>query len=97
MEKNKNDDPFADSDNFLKWWKNYFCQIWNVHWINNDKQTKIHTYEPLVHTPNIFDVEIVTEKLNLYKSPGTDKIPDELIQARDEKFCSDNHKLIYII
>jgi hypothetical protein len=51
----------------------------------------ILVYEPLVHTPNIFDVETVTEKLKMYKSP------DELIQAGGEKFRSDTHKLIYTI
>jgi hypothetical protein len=31
--------------------------------------------------PNSFDVEIPTEKLKRYKSPGTDQIPAELIQV----------------
>jgi hypothetical protein len=33
-------------------------------------------------------------KLKKYKSPGSDKIPVELIQARDEILLSAIHKLI---
>jgi hypothetical protein len=97
MERDKNVDPLTDFHNCLKWWKNYFCQILNVHWVNNDRQTEIRTYEPFVHKPNVFDVEIVTEKLKRYKSPGTEKILAELIQGGGDKFHSGIHKLLYTI
>jgi hypothetical protein len=37
------------------------------------------TAEPLVPEPSSFEVEIGTEKLKRYKSPGTDQIPAEII------------------
>jgi hypothetical protein len=41
-----------------------------------------------------FDVEIVIEKLRRYKSPGSDEIPAELIQAGGEILRSETHELI---
>jgi hypothetical protein len=40
----------------------------------------MHTAEPLIPKPT-FKVEITIGKLKRYKSPGTDHIPTELIQA----------------
>jgi hypothetical protein len=37
--------------------------------------------EPLVPDPSPFEVEIAIEKLKRYKSPGSDQIPADLIQA----------------
>jgi hypothetical protein len=39
-------------------------------------------------------VEIAVGKLKTYKSPGTGKIPAELIKAGGEKLCSEIHRLI---
>jgi hypothetical protein len=39
----------ADSYNILNTWKNYFCQLLNINNINDDRQTEIHTAEPLGH------------------------------------------------
>jgi hypothetical protein len=41
----------------------------------------MHTVQPLVPEPSCCEVEIATEKLKRRKSPGTDQIPEELIQA----------------
>jgi hypothetical protein len=41
-----------------------------------------------------FDVEIAIAKLKRYKSPGSDQIKAELIQAGGEILCSNIHKLI---
>jgi hypothetical protein len=41
-----------------------------------------------------FEVEIAIAKLKRYKSPGSDEIPAELIQAGGEILCSKIHKLI---
>jgi hypothetical protein len=38
----------------------------------------------LVPVPSPFEVEIAIEKLKRYKSPGSDQIPAELIQAEGE-------------
>jgi hypothetical protein len=61
----------ADSHSIFKRWKNYFCQLLNVHDINDVRQTEMHTTEPLVPESSCFEVEIPTFKLKRYKSPGT--------------------------
>jgi len=43
--------------------------------------------------PDVFEVKIADEKLKWYKSPGSDKIVAELMQAGG-KTCSEIHKLI---
>jgi hypothetical protein len=58
------------------------------------RQIEIQTAEPLVPDPSPFDVEIAIVKLKRYKSPGSDKIPAELIQAGGETLRSKIHKLI---
>jgi hypothetical protein len=92
--KDENDKLFADSHRILKKWKNYFCQLLKVHSINDVRQTKMHTIEPIVPKPSSFRVKITVEKLKRYKSPGTDKILAELIQAGGKTVCSEIHKLI---
>jgi hypothetical protein len=63
---------------------------------NDTKQTH-NTAEPLVPEPSAFEVEMATEKLKRYKSPGIDQIPAELIKAGGSKICSEIHKLIISI
>jgi hypothetical protein len=65
----------------LNRWTNYFCKLPNVHGINDIRHTERHKNEPLVSEPSPFKVEIATEKLKRYKSPGIHQIPAELIQA----------------
>jgi hypothetical protein len=48
------------------------------------------TAEPLEHDPNSFEFEIVIAKLKRYISPGSDQIPEELIQAGGEILQSHN-------
>jgi hypothetical protein len=48
------------------------------------RQTEIHIAERLVLEPSPFEVEIAIAKLKEYKSPGSDQIPAELIQAGGE-------------
>jgi hypothetical protein len=75
-------------------WKNYFCQLLNVHGVNNVRQTEIHTAEPLVPEPSFFEVEIAIEKLKGDKSPDIDQILVELIQAGGNTLHSEIHKPI---
>jgi len=42
-------------------WRNYFSQILNVHGVDDVRQTKIHTAEPLVPEPSAFEVELAIE------------------------------------
>jgi hypothetical protein len=84
-------DLLADSHSILYRWKNYFCQLLNVHWVNDVRQTKIHTAEP---SPS--DAEIATEKLKMYKSKGIDSIPAELIQAGGIHYVLRSTKLLIV-
>jgi hypothetical protein len=54
----------------------------------------MHTAEPLVPCPSHLEVEIAIVKLKKYKSPGSDQIPAELIQAGNEILLSVIHKLL---
>jgi hypothetical protein len=57
----------------------------------------VHSAEPLVPGPSRLEVEIAFAKLKKFKSPGSDQIPAELIQAGGEILLSMIHKLINII
>jgi len=76
--KDKNGDLLADSHNILNRWKNYFCQLLNIH-VKDVRQMEMHTAEPVVPEPSFFEVPITTEKLKRYISPGIDQIPAQLI------------------
>jgi hypothetical protein len=66
---------------YLNRWKNYFSQLLNVHNGSDIRQIKVHMAEPLVPGPSRLEVEIAIAKLKKYKSPSSDQIPVELIQA----------------
>jgi hypothetical protein len=88
---------FADPHKILHRWKNYFCQLSNVHGAGDVRQTEMHTVEPFVPDPNASEVEVAIGKLKRCKSPGVGQIPAELIQAEGETLCSEIHKLIKLI
>jgi hypothetical protein len=67
LAKDDNGDLLADSHSILNRWKNYFCQLLNVHGVNNVRQAEVHTAELLVHEPSSFKVETSTRKLKQYK------------------------------
>jgi hypothetical protein len=48
--------------------------------------------EPLIPDPSSFKVEITIAMRKRYKSPGSDQIPAQLIQAGGEILCSKIHK-----
>jgi hypothetical protein len=52
--------------------------------VSDVRQIEIHTTEPSVPGASGLEVEIVIVKFKKYKSPGSDQIPAELIQAGDE-------------
>jgi hypothetical protein len=91
--KDKNWDRLADSHNILNRWKSYFSQLLNVHNASDVRQIEVHTAEPLVPGPSHLEVKIAIEKLKKYKSPGSDQIPAEVIQAGGEILLSEIHKL----
>jgi hypothetical protein len=57
-------------------------------------QIEIHVAEPLVPGPSHLETEITIAKLKKYKSPGSDQITTEGIQAGGETLVSVIHKLI---
>jgi hypothetical protein len=75
----------ANSHNNLNRLKNYFSQLLNVCSVIDNRQIKIHTAELLLPHHNHLEVEITVVKLKVYKLPGSDHIPAELIPARGER------------
>jgi hypothetical protein len=92
--RNENGDVLADLHSISNRWKKYFSRLLNVHNVSNVRQIEVHAIEPLVPGPSCLEVEIAIEKLRKYKSPGSDQIPAELIQAGGEILLSAIHKLI---
>jgi hypothetical protein len=68
--------------------------VHNLHNFSDVRQTEVHTTEPLVPEPNRLKVEIAITKFKKYKSPGSDQIPAELIQAEGKILLFAIHKLI---
>jgi hypothetical protein len=93
--KDQRGDLLADPHNILNRWKNYFCQLLNVHGegAGGVWQTEMHTAEPFVSQPSASEAEVAVGKLKRYKSPGVHQIPAELIQAGGETLRSGIHKL----
>ena len=86
-----------DSHSNLARWRNIFSQLFNVHGVNDVRQTEKHTTEPKVPELSAFGVEMSTEKLKSHKSPGIDQIPAELIETRGIKIRYEIHELIISI
>jgi hypothetical protein len=70
--KDENGNLLADPQSVLNRWKNFFNQVLNLHGVHDVRQIDIHTAEPLVLEPSLFEVEIGIGKLKSYKSLGTD-------------------------
>jgi hypothetical protein len=45
-------DLLVDFDKFLNRWKNYFCQLLNVHGVGGVRQTEMRTAKPFVPEPS---------------------------------------------
>jgi hypothetical protein len=87
--KDENGDLLADSHNILNRWKNYFSQLLNVHRVSDVRQIEVHIAEPLVPEHSPFKVEIAVANLKRCKSPGSEEILAELIQAGGEILVCD--------
>ena len=79
--KDEKGDLVLDSHSIVARCRNNFSQLFNVHGVNDVRQTEIHTTEPLVPEPSAFEVEMAFEMLKGHQSPGTDQIPADLIKA----------------
>jgi hypothetical protein len=84
--KDERGDLLADPHKILNRWKNYFCQLLNVHGVGSGRQTERHTAEPFVPEPRAAEVEVAVGNLKRYKSAGVVQIPAEVIQ-QEEKHC----------
>jgi len=80
---------FAESHSILTRWRIHFSQLLTVRWVNDIRQTEIHTAEPLVPEPSACGVEVAIEKLKVNKSPGIDQIPAKLIKAEGRTIRSE--------
>jgi len=78
----------TDSHNILVKWRKHFSQLLNVHWVNDVRQTEIHTAEPLVPEFINFEFEMAFERLIRHKLQGIDQIPAKLIKAAGRKIRS---------
>jgi hypothetical protein len=63
--------------------------------VSDVRQKEIHTADPLAPELSPFEVKIAIAKLKNFKSPGSDQIPAELIQAGGETLQPEIHKLIH--
>jgi len=95
--KDERGDLVTDCHSIVAKWRNHFCQLLNVHGVNDVRKTEIHTAESLVPKLSAFEVELAIEKLKSRKSPGTDQIPAELIKAGCRTICYEIHKLVISI
>ena len=55
---------------------------------------EVHSAEPLAPEPSTFEVQVATVNLKIPKSPGTDKISAELIEANGRRGDSYMHEHI---
>ena len=94
--KDEKGDLVTDSTHILVTWRNHFSELLNIHAVNEVRQPKIHTAEPLVPEPSAFEVELAIEKLKSHKSSGVDQIPAELIKEGGRTIRYQNHKLIFL-
>jgi hypothetical protein len=97
LAKDERGSLLVDPHNILNRWKNYFCQLLNVHGAGGVRQAEMHTVKPFAPEPSASEVEVAIWKLKRYRSPGVDQILSELIQAGGETLCSEIHKLIKLI
>jgi hypothetical protein len=70
--KDEMGDLLADPHKILNKWKNYFCQLLNVHGAGGFRQNEMHIAEPFVPEPSASEVEVATGKPKRYKSPSVD-------------------------
>jgi len=74
-------------------WRNHFSHLLNVHEVHDVRQPEIHTAEPLASKVSVFAIEMTSEKLKRYKSPGTEQISAETIKAGSRAIRFLIHKL----
>ena len=66
--KDERGDLVTDCHSIVAKWRNHFCQLLNVHGVNDVRKTEIHTAESLVPKLSAFEVELAIEKLKRHES-----------------------------
>jgi hypothetical protein len=61
--KDEKGDLLADPHKILNRWRNYFCQLLNVHGAGVIRQNEMHTSQPFVPEPIASEVEVAIGKL----------------------------------
>jgi hypothetical protein len=56
----------------LNRWKNYFCELLNVHRAGGVRDIETHTAEPFLPEASASEVEVAIGKLKGYTYPGVD-------------------------
>jgi hypothetical protein len=74
-------------------WKNHFSHSFNVHFVDI-RQKEIHTDHTLVAKCSVPEVQIERENSKIYKSPGNDYIPAQMIYSRGKPVHSYNCKWV---
>ena len=87
-------DLVTHSHSILARWGNHFSRLFNVHGINDVRQTETHTAELLVPQLNAFECELAIEKLKSHSSPGIDQIQAELFKEGGRTICPEIHNSI---
>jgi hypothetical protein len=88
-------DLVTDRLNIVAKLRNHFSQLLRIHGVNHVRQRELHTAEPLVAQPSVFEVELAIGKLKRHKSPGIDQIPVEMIKTSTTTIHYEIHQLIY--
>lgn len=61
-------DLLENSPNMLNRWKNHFCQLLNIHYVNDVTQSEIRTAVPIVFEYGALDVEMNINNFKLFES-----------------------------
>jgi hypothetical protein len=62
-------DLLADPHSSLNKWKNYFCQLFHIHGVNDVTQPEIHMAQTLLPEPSVLEFKIFVYDLSKFKLP----------------------------
>ena len=86
-------DLVTDFNTILIGWRNHFSQLFSVHGVNDVRQRKIHSAEPLVPESSAFEVEMAIVKPKNTKHLVLTITQKKLIKAGGRTIRSEIHKL----
>ena len=95
--KDEKSDFFTACRIIVARWRKHYSQLFNVHGIDDVRQTEIHTADRLVPEKSAFEFDLAIENLKSHKSPGIDRIPAEMINSGGRTIRYETHKLIISI